>query len=407
MRFAPSARWRDAPTYVTRFISLIGWNNITDRIDQLEALTRQSPIAGHHLSELAITERTLVDLHRQIRSRGRLKTDRPAEVHAILSFATMIVEIERRLSSAGSDQLRGRLRDALRSERGFEPLRHEMIAASHMLRDGWDITLVDLEGLENFDILATDGEIELELECKTASVDMGRKLHRRDIYRLLDACHDAFSVAAVNPEATILIELTVADRLPTRDADFNAIAAHLNHIAQHEPEGEYEGEEYRIRKRLLDVPGNSMRRPESLRETLPDEFPNPDFHAGIFGIGDSTALLVVRSDKPDQKLAYLYKQLKRAHEQFSGWRASSLWVNVEDVEPEAWRHLKDQSGLQHFTSRYLGSPSRDNVCFVAYSSLAEYIERDDETQERGLLLHYDNTECRFHNDRFSRIFQND
>jgi hypothetical protein len=45
---------------------------------------------------------------------------------------------------------------------------------------------MDYSGAARFDLLARQGAVEIEVECKTTSGDTGRKIHRQEVNRLAD-----------------------------------------------------------------------------------------------------------------------------------------------------------------------------------------------------------------------------
>jgi hypothetical protein len=54
----------------------------------------------------------------------------------------------------------------------------EMGVAVHLWNGGYDVEFTDLENRAQFDFLARKDGVELEVDCKTASGDVGRPIHR-------------------------------------------------------------------------------------------------------------------------------------------------------------------------------------------------------------------------------------
>lgn len=110
--------------------------------------------------------------------------------------------------------MHGCLRDGAKGEYGFRPLAYEMNIAAHLVREGYDIDCVDLEGNGRFDFLAMKNGIEFEVECKTTSPDKGREIHRKQFNRL---SYELLPITTklVNASGCHVLRLTIRDRLGT------------------------------------------------------------------------------------------------------------------------------------------------------------------------------------------------
>ena len=69
--------------------------------------------------------------------------------------------------------MRGYLMDGLQSEVGLAAFAHELAVAAHLSRAGFDVEFTDIEDRARFDLLAQKEDIRLEVDCKTASCDVG------------------------------------------------------------------------------------------------------------------------------------------------------------------------------------------------------------------------------------------
>jgi uncharacterized UPF0146 family protein len=68
----------------------------------------------------------------------------------------------------------------------------ELAVAAHLSRAGFDVEFTDIEDRARFDLLAQKEDIRLEVDCKTASGDVGRKIHRRRAIELSAAFNQPF-----------------------------------------------------------------------------------------------------------------------------------------------------------------------------------------------------------------------
>src|SRR5205807_1108585 len=60
---------------------------------------------------------------------------------------------------------------------GLGPLAAELRTAAHLMGHGFDIEFTDLAGRERYDFLASKDALEIEIDCKAPSGDVGRKIH--------------------------------------------------------------------------------------------------------------------------------------------------------------------------------------------------------------------------------------
>jgi len=56
------------------------------------------------------------------------------------------------------------------------PFAHELAVPVHLWSAGFDVQFADIEGRSRFDILERKDDLELEIDCKTASGDVGRQI---------------------------------------------------------------------------------------------------------------------------------------------------------------------------------------------------------------------------------------
>jgi len=119
--------------------------------------------------------------------------------------------------------VQGYLRHGLQSEVGLAAFAHELAVAVHLWSAGFDVEFTDIEERARFDILATKDGLHLEVDCKTASADVGRQIHRR---RALELWH------RINPGLARLlktgggrtVDIVLPGRLHGAEAYMNAVA---------------------------------------------------------------------------------------------------------------------------------------------------------------------------------------
>ena len=109
------------------------------------------------------------------------------------------------------------LRDATNRDHGLGPLAHEMFIATHLASRGYEVDFHDLEGGAGFDLLASKGGVSVQVECKHVSGDIGRQIHRKDLYRLGDRVTPRMLSHLGNLRSGLFMRLTLPGRLHSRE----------------------------------------------------------------------------------------------------------------------------------------------------------------------------------------------
>jgi hypothetical protein len=79
-----------------------------------------------------------------------------------------------------------KIRSILLDDETVKSFLFEIDVATHFFARGLDVQFVDLKGSGNCDLLVSNGEEIIEIECKTKSADAGRKIVRPNFYLLCD-----------------------------------------------------------------------------------------------------------------------------------------------------------------------------------------------------------------------------
>jgi hypothetical protein len=88
-----------------------------------------------------------------------------------------------KLPERGQNILKSRIAGALNNDVGLSPLAFEMRTVAHLIARGFDVEFHDLCENGGYDFLAKDGEIAIEVECKSASGDLGHRVHLNRQYQ--------------------------------------------------------------------------------------------------------------------------------------------------------------------------------------------------------------------------------
>lgn len=168
----------DALELYCRFIAITGAAPWTKRLRQIETLFSDDFKRGFYEDAFPL-ERAMLATQSFLQRRGQLPPIESAVQYGLISFIAGTVHVFERLSDAAKKQLRGRLIDGLKSEAGLAPLAFEMSVVGAMASRGCQIGFSDFETPGGFDFLVDNNGLMLEVECKTLSRDVGRRIKQR------------------------------------------------------------------------------------------------------------------------------------------------------------------------------------------------------------------------------------
>jgi hypothetical protein len=103
------------------------------------------------------------------------------QLYPAASFAAQVLSFIDASPKPLAEQFRRRVHGAFKNPDDMRGLRLELMAATHFLRRGRQVSWPEMTGEGNFDLLVSDvGPDGLEVECKSISVDKGRRIHKRE-----------------------------------------------------------------------------------------------------------------------------------------------------------------------------------------------------------------------------------
>jgi hypothetical protein len=266
---------------------------------------------------------------------------------AALCFASATVTAHARLSSRGRNVLLGRIRDSLKSDTGFSSLFLELDMARRLVDTGCEVEFTDMEGTGQYDLRFWSRAAEGEVECKSLSTDAGRKIHRREFYRLIDGLQQTIeSRMADGAQETIVV--TLDGRLPADDASQEALRTAIRRFVIDAKASEARGDFFSLTRDGTLVSA-SVSPPLSLEHVY-------DAHKARYGAAchvsgglspSSSCLIVVRSRRDDDTSAPVLEAVKKATSQFSGERPAFIAIQYDDIRPEdlVLPHLRRRAGL--------------------------------------------------------------
>jgi hypothetical protein len=401
MQFDIEVRVRDFSSVLSQFVSIAGWSRWKARLAELDEVYQRSPVTQSYLRERHALEFELSRLRQRRQTTGRLaKRVESTEFYRLASMATATVAVHRQLSATGKNRLRGMLLKALNSD--FRAIEHEVHIATHLVSRGFDVRPTDMEGEARFDYLANNGDREVEIECKSVGYDLGRKVHLGDFNALAERLYPICKAYVDQRLESKLIVLSLRQRLNTNDNLFSRVSSYVNEVLERRrdyvEDAELLLECSPYHPRILPPEG------DTLRQEIEKLLGTHQFHVFVSGNSVAAVVFVARSQRPDQVLSYMFKQMKGAASQFTRTRPAIVCVQVEGVYPDEWHELATGSSLQVMTDRYLRSKNRSHVHTVVYNSTGWLERRGPVVTEHGTALYFRNKNHPMRDDPLVSIF---
>jgi hypothetical protein len=238
-----------------------------------------------------------------------------------------------------------------------------------------------------FDFLCRKSSIEIEVECKTVSSDLGHRVHLLRQYQLGPVIRDAMRRAQ---EAGLLklAVATVADRLHGQREFMETVGSGISQTLLNRKEISI-NQRFSVRYYQAPIAGSPFDTnvPNLITEAAVSEYCSRIAHQELehliimFSPGKDATVVAVRSSLPNQFLRYLYKKgLRVASSQFSGVRPGFICMQLRNTTnaqlldiAEAPKRTSRPTGVQLMTSKFLGSVSRSHVHAIAYTAPGSFV----------------------------------
>jgi hypothetical protein len=407
----------EAPRLLDAFLRILGREPWLKRYRTLRQQVRGNPlmaefVARHHDLELAMGRWLEAEA-----SGGPLSPHiRTPSDYALFSFVAAVSQVYGELEAAGRNRLVGTLRDGLNTDRGLRPFQNEIETAIHLIRAGFDVVFWDMEQGDGFDFLAVRDNIELEVECKSVSGDLGKRVHTRRMLDFSRHVRAALTETLDRLNGGRLVRVSVADRLPAQPALLEEMARDVRSALVGIP---CRSAAHTIDVQHFELTGTPFESSAALtREAMAQFLETQLGRSDLYAFSDdrrgkAAVVVVVESEHRDGVIGELLRDLKKAAGQFSKSRAAIVVVQFLELEANAFRELarresenpRNASALQVATHRFLDSPGRSHVHTVLYRSHGVLTQKDlTSIQERGLTYPVTNPRHPHATDKRYRLF---
>jgi hypothetical protein len=338
---------------------------LDQRVAALRQQAQTNPLLTQHAGDIYALEFALADARKYRKNTGRLpKGD---QYNLLYGFLVSASRIHAALPLEAIKPFEGQLTKAAGDMNGLRPLAYELGIATHLMGKGWDVQFADYCGLGRFDLLARNGEVEIEVECKATSHDRGRKIHRREAIRLADLILPTIT-ALMEAPGCHLIRITVPDRLGSSNEELSSITGLVAHATQHKAEASNSFAEVNY------IAGDRDAWPEpeddGFRSFFEQQFGLSNSHLLFCGRpGVSIVAVAIVSAKPDSVQKYIAGQVKDAADQCSGTRPAIIAVNLADQlgRAELDELLRTRSGIQNIAAVVFDDVQRAHVDSIAFT----------------------------------------
>lgn len=366
--FIPEADTDDLLPMFGELTKLVGWSTWKRRIDSLRIELKTNPFWDTYLTERYGLEMAFGDVHKYFRSTNRLPwPPRTVEEFRLYGFMATFTRVHALLTSGGQRKIIGALTNCLEKDFGLGPLAFEMTVISHCLSRNFGIMFSDLDGNGGHDFLIVNESLEIEVECKHVSGDIGRQIPLRSFFELGGTLSPEISRAVDVGNEGRLIQVTLPERLSSNKAVQARLADQITAVLTGRSEP-IDSTICTITERnfsLIGSPFSTGSRTDvtmkEVRSYLSREHNIENRHVIVNWKPDRAAVVVeVQSIHDDKVLERIFRNLADdAKKQFSHKRPAILCVHLAAVTEEQLIELADaeksgvQTGLQRMISHLL------------------------------------------------------
>ncbi len=367
------------------------------RAQNLADRERQNPFLTDYLDERYTIERSLAWALAHRDQFGRFPPVRGphgGRYFELYSFIHILGNVYPRLSPKGQSSVRGYMKNGLDTDTGLTPFAHELAVAAHLWTADFDVEFTDAEGRTRFDILARKEGLELEVDCKATSGDIGRQIHRRRVLELFHRVRPALD-QLLQKGGGRTMDIVLPGALHGSEPYMNAVTGAVSDAV--------------IQGKFLSVAdvadvslgAFALHEEPALLAGRPDlvglverRLGRANPHAIWIGGPEAAVVVAVSSRKPDKVVDRIYRTLKESAEgQFGGMNPALVAIRLLDLTMEQLHELaSDASGkLGTVCHRLFAGARRGHLFGVAFVSPADALTEsvgasEVEFSDRGMAL---------------------
>jgi hypothetical protein len=372
VRFKPALETKEIPGLMAHVAHIAPFGWWKRRLRALSDQENKNALFRDYFDREFGLERTYGRVHEYHRTTGRYP-DINAQNYELFSFLGSLALVHQRLSAKGKGRIQSNIRGALLAG-GLEPIAAELRTAVHLMQQKYDVQFLDLEGIEQFDLLAANENLEIEVDCKAVSGDVRRKIHGGRFRALAGQLMPTLG-RIVDDGHNYLVKVTIpgslhGDRTYERQliTQIDLAIKGLKPSASSGPLGDISIEEFE----RADSPFGQQASLSNidLAEFLSRKFALENVNAAARWLpGRGAVVFVVQSASADKVVDGIYRQLKSsAQTQFSKRRPAMLCVQLRDFDAAQLRDLANSSpnGLAIIATKLFSGTQRLHLAGVSF-----------------------------------------
>lgn len=420
MRFPIEVNDTEVPQLIEKLIGITGVKPWQKRFEWLANEVNGNSHMEGWLRERCGLEWTLKEILADgDLQQGRRFDLRTMERFELMAFMAGVTRVFEELSPVGQNRLRGVILDGLSTDKGLLSVQHEITTAVHLMSRGFDVEFHDLDCEGGVDFIARKDGIEIEVECKMFSADIGRKIHRRRSATLFKVLEGVINQIYRTATCGLLVRITIPDRLTPSVSQYQGILKTLTDGLL--SDGVIQSEHCSVKVIEFAI-ANS---PFSLEDiTQLSQSALKMFVAKLTGQSNTTTMsmfepskraiiIMIESAKPDAVLEGMRRQFKQAAVgQFSKNKPAFLAAQLHDLtdvqlldiaKSDSSLH-SSATALQAMTSELLQSESRAHVHTIVYRAHGKLLPEDGVIGSSGVTYLMKNASHPLANDLRYAVF---
>lgn len=374
MDLSTSLHTRELSEVISWFDDNFG-NYLSRRIKTIKDTETTNPFYRFYTQQAFALELSIEKIRRLNRKFRALPND--SSTAAGYQFATMAKRVHAQLRPAEATRFMGNIRGSFQVDSGLRPIAYELAMIAHIANKGFSLECPDLSNGVGYrpDIFARRGEEEIEIECKTTSLDKGRKVHIKDLCQVAKNLVPIFD-ACLRDGGVHLATIEVPNRLVSREPEISGVKVALEKAIL--ASGEYSNAFASVRYRSPQV--------TSRNAGLASGNNRDDYFRNLFklefGINDGLILtrarpefgafsILARSAAPEAIFDAFIAEAKDAADQCSGRIPAVVAMQLPDLSEQQMDTLvRGPSGLHLIADALFRDGRRNHVDSIVFTSNA-------------------------------------
>lgn len=382
----------EVPNLVNKLIRFIGHTEIEKCLHRYErALQSSGPIfREYYIRSRHPWWEALLEYFNLERSGKSIRKNLTNRLKILAGDAKRISVLQRFMPERIKEKYK---RDLIDDNQAFSYL-FEIQIAWHFILKGCEIEWHDDDSTSHSEFLVKEPEFEFNVECKRISVDLSRKVRRKDFYRLAEKILPAIEKEGISGQ----IDIRLNERLHSSEKYLSDISSQvIEKITNGRLKGSHRMDFGSVDINLEKANGSIIDLNERLQSLYRRKPQNA--HGVIFASSRNSEPvdaieMTIKSEKSDNVLNGIKKTLSEAAgSQLDPKKPGIICSYLEGIEDLT--ELAQNSGLQIMTNLLLSKEGLEHIAAISYCS-EDIINRFDNTEtyfNQGLI--FSNPYCKF------------